>query len=351
MKTFSFVENDLAIIEALQYAPRAPWSAIGEAVDLTASTTAKRWDHLLAAGVAWSTATFRPGARSNSVLVAYVSIVCEPGSKLAVGAELANDHHALSVDITSGLSDLFVTVAAPNMRTLTRYLLERIDRIPGVVSSRPNIASQLFTEGSAWRLGVLSPDQLEILRDWRPRIPNEVSMTFEERDHDTLMQLGYNGRASYASLAVITGNSEATARRQAERLLKSGLILIRTELAAPLAGWPISVLMSANVPSSRLEEVARTLSRLRQVRLCTTLAGSPNLKLVAWLHDIAEVHRFEMSLSKGVAGLEITDRQIVLKSIKRMGRLLDEDGRAIRYIPMDIWRDPISHPSGIPEQE
>ncbi|WP_329569238.1 hypothetical protein [Kitasatospora sp. NBC_01266] len=37
----------------------------------------------------------------------------------------------------------------------------------------------------------------------------------------------------------------------------------------------------------------------------------------------------------------MAERRVSLRTVKRMGRILDADGRAVRAVPMDIWRDPV----------
>jgi hypothetical protein len=38
---------------------------------------------------------------------------------------------------------------------------------------------------------------------------------------------------------------------------------------------------------------------------------------------------------------EVVDRLVVLRAVKRMGHLLDTDGRATDAVRMDVWRDPV----------
>lgn len=340
MKSITLGEGDLALIEAMQLAPRAPWSALSGAVGTTPATAVRRWQRLVDSGAAWVVGTPGPGVWGASCM-AYIDITCEPAAKLAVAEQLAADPHALSVDLTSGGSDLFVTVATADLRTLARYLLERLDRLAGIVGSRTRVATRLYTEGSSWRLGVLGPDRLATLQRYVISRPGATGSCINQGDRAMLVRLGLDGRASYVDLAKTAGVSAATARRRTDRLLESGAVQLRTELAGPLAGWPVSVIISGHAPAARLDAVAQTLGRLRPVRLCATLAGTPGLVIVAWLRTVDEVHRFELSLARGVADLEIVDRRVVLRTIKRMGRLLAEDGTSIGRVPMDLWRDPV----------
>ncbi len=328
-------EDDLALVEALQRDPRAPWTEVAEVVGTGPVTASRRWERLRSTGSAWVTGTPGPGTWDAQCL-AYVDVTCVPSARTQVAAELAGDAHALSVDITAGSSDLLVTVATMDLRTLGRYLLERLDRVPGVTATRTRIATRLYTEGSLWRLGVLPS-----VRPVHGPLPFSRTTMLDAVDRDLLVALGADGRASYAALAEVTGTSQPTARRRVERLVSSGAVLLRTEVAAPLAGWPVSVVLWADAPAGKLDDVATALGRLRQVRLCATLASTPSLVLVAWLASLDEVHRFEQALVRGVPDVEVLDRLVVLRAVKRMGHLLDEHGCATSTVRMDVWRDPV----------
>jgi len=329
-------EDDLALVEALQRDPRAPWTHVAEMTGTNAVTAARRWERLRDSGVAWITATPAPGSQ-HAQLLAYVEVSCLPSEKVRVARQLASDAHALSVDITAGGRDLLMTVAAVDLPTLGRYLLERLDRVPGVTGTHVRVATRLYAEGSTWRLGVLpgGADRGE------SSVPAVRPAVLDDVDRELMSALGVDGRASYATLAELTGTSQATARRRVDRLIGSGAVLLRTDVAAPLAGLPVMTVLSANAPAARLDSVAQRLGQLRQVRLSATLAGTPSLLVTAWLSSLEEVHRFEQRVAQQAPEADIVNRLVVLRSLKRMGRLLDEAGRAVAIVPMDVWRDPV----------
>lgn len=337
-------ESDLALVEALQVSPRAPWSAVSLATGMSPVTLARRWRRLTEAGAAWVA-----GAPSMSVwnaqCVAYVDISCASGQSLAVADVLAQDRHALSVELTAGNADIFLTVAAADLKALSRYLLERVDVIPGITGIRSRILTHLYRDGSGWRLGALSRDAtagLPVAASTEEPARAGAHLPLETDDRQILVQLGLDGRSSYAALAVAAGVSEATARRRTARLLGTGAVLLRAEVSALLAGWTVPVILSIDAPTHRLPDTARAIARLRQVRLCATLAGTPPLVVTAWLHDVEEIHALETTLATTLPDLTVVDRLISLRTVKRMGRLLDEDGCAVGAVPMDIWSDPLS---------
>lgn len=336
-------ERDLQLVEALQVAPRAPWADIGAATGTSAVTAARRWQQLTETGSAWITGP--PGVSIwNAQCVAYVEVTCAPGQTVAVGETLARDRHALSVELTVGNAGLFITAAAADLSGLSRYLLGRVDRVPGVTATRTRIATRLYRDGSQWRLGALSRRASQTLTGPEEHGSPAGIVPLGPVDRAILIELGRDGRASYASLAQAAEVSETTARRRVTRLLQAGAAPLRTEVAAPLAGLPVSVTLLIDTPTSQLEDTARAIARLREVRLCATVSGTPPMIVAAWLHDLEEIHRLETSLARDHPGLTVADRLVTLRTLKRMGRLLDENGRAIGVISIDVWADPDMHP-------
>jgi hypothetical protein len=105
----------------------------------------------------------------------------------------------------------------------------------------------------------------------------------------------------------------------------------------------VQVYLWADAPVEGLPATARTISQLRQVRLCATLSSAPGMVLCAWLHTVEEVHRLELAIAKRLPQVRIVDRLVVLRTVKRMGRLVDTQGRAIGVVPLNIWDDSLAH--------
>ncbi|WP_328947501.1 hypothetical protein OG778_00555 [Streptomyces sp. NBC_00184] len=45
----------------------------------------------------------------------------------------------------------------------------------------------------------------------------------------------------------------------------------------------------------------------------------------------------EVRLAAALPHLRIADRAVALRAVKPMGRLLDPDGRAVGFVPMNLW--------------
>jgi DNA-binding Lrp family transcriptional regulator len=338
--------DDRELIGALQVGPRTPWTDIGEALGISGITAARRWERISASGVAWVTAA--PGmSRRAEQCVAYVEVDCLPGKRIEVAAELSRHELVVTVEITTGTADIRLTIAAANLQMLSHYLLDHLGAMESVLRSRARIATQLYTEGSRWRLVDLSEEALRVLERSRPKPESDggdeaITMTPDVQRLAGLLTV--DGRASYAELAAATDLSPTTVRRHVAGLLRSGMLLPRTDLAAELSGTPVQVYLWADAPVEGLPGTARTISQIRQVRLCATVSSAPSMLLCAWLRTVEEVHRLELAIASRLPQVRIVDRLVVLRTVKRMGRLLDTTGRSVGVVPINIWDDRLSHP-------
>jgi DNA-binding Lrp family transcriptional regulator len=344
--SFMLSEEDRWLVDALQVAPRASWAAIGDILGMSPVTAARRWQRLADAGMAWVTAA--PGmAFHNAQCLAYVELTCEPRSRMQVAEDVARHNLALTVELTTGGADILVTVAAADLSTMSHYLLRHLGQVAHVTGSRARIATRIYAEGSAWRLCALPGPEVAALQRVRLErsAPDAGDMPPAMTDSVKAMvtHLSLDGRASYAELAEQADISPATARRYLNRLLRTGAVISRTDVSAPMSGWPVQVYLWANVPVAELEDSAQILSAYRQARLCATVTAGPNLALCAWLQTVEEVHRLELAIAAKLPHFEVVDRLIVLRQVKRMGRLLNEEGSAVGVVPINIWDDLLSH--------
>ncbi|MFE2376928.1 Lrp/AsnC family transcriptional regulator [Streptomyces sp. NPDC059398] len=329
-------EPDLVLVDALQYAPRAPWTRIGRAIGADPTTAARRWERLRAAGLAWVTAYDAPDAAT----IAYVEVRCRPGSLDAVTAALAGMAWVFSLDVTAGDYDLLVSVAAADLPRLGQSVHRLIGGLPGVRSTRTRLALTFFGEGGDWRMGAMEPALRTGLAASRsPRRPRGGTRTPAEQDpEDRALKtaLGADGRMGYTELGAAAGMSEHTARRRLQRMIRTGSISFRCDLARPLAGLSTMVVFRGVVPHGRLEATGSAVARMEQVRMCASVSGPHNLLIAVWLPGLSGIASFEASLAERFPELEVKDRSVALQSAKRMGWLLDIDGRAVRRVPLGL---------------
>jgi DNA-binding Lrp family transcriptional regulator len=331
-------ELDLALVHALQVRPRAAWSELAPALGVTAGTLARRWERLTARGLAWVYAAPGP-AFSRSRVTAFVLVRCRLGAREDLAAAIAAFDEAVTVETTApGSADLLLDVLTPDLASLTRFLTERLSALDGITAVECLVATALYTEGSRWRLRSLDATQLTALggpaageRQPAPR-PD-----LDALDRVLLAELAADGRLELAELAQRAGTSAATVRRRLNRLTGSHLMTFRCDMAPPLTGLPVAVTFRGRLPARDVNALHRALAALPECRLLAAVTGTDNVLATFWLRDIAEIQRRETSLCTRLPTLTVTDRIIGLHTVKRMGHLLDRDGRRTGTRPVRPW--------------
>jgi DNA-binding Lrp family transcriptional regulator len=327
-------ETDLVLLNALQINPRAPWSLVGRAIGIGPTTAVRRWQRLVEQGNAWL-AAYPSGDLARRLGLAFVQINCAPGRQIEVAEAIAADLHVPTVYSVAGKYDLVAHVVAAGLTEVSDYVVHRLSLVPGVERTRTLVSPRMFSEGSRWQVGAISPQQRETLL---ARIPQPTQATrFTELDRALLLALGENGRASYAGLAGRLGVSSSTVRRHVDTLLANGSVRLRCEIARSESPAPVTALLWLRVPPHQLEQTTRWLQLLPEVRMCAAISASANLLLVAWLASAGDSLSLESTLVSRLPWLEIVDRAVVLRPIKLMGHLLDEQGRSTGRVPLDFW--------------
>lgn len=333
-------EVDLSLINALQLDPRAPWTRVGQALDLDPVTAARRWARMSESGTAWVTPQLGQWPASQ-VFTAVVEVDCEAGRALDVADTLATWPHVVTVEHATGGRDLLLTVAVPSLATLSRYLVESVGALSGVRETRSQLVTRIYAQGGDWRPRALDSRQRARLATADNDRQASGLRRLTEQDRHLMLRLCRDGRTSLADLAAELGVSLSTARRRLNALLSSGDLELRCEVAQPLSGWPIATWILAHVPGDERETIAAQLAALPETRVCLALTGSrANLSYSAWLHSLDDAERLEHLLADQVPKLTVLDRAVVLRFVKRMGRILDPAGRSIDVVPMDVWSDP-----------
>ncbi|MFF8449586.1 Lrp/AsnC family transcriptional regulator [Streptomyces leeuwenhoekii] len=308
---------------------------LGDVLGISPTTAARHWARLSGEGLAWVTA-YRPdlAGQLGDPVNALITAVCAPGRLSTIAQTLATHPQMLSVEIVSGDGDLHLTVAAPDRQALADYLLGPFAAVDGLLQSSTCWVTRLYKEGSKWRLRALSPAQVRRLRELTeparavaspvPRRPLDAA------DERILAALFTDGRASYAALAEAAAVSEPTLRRRLRRLMDAGRVAVRCDVAWEAAGWPVQTILALRVPVDRLEETARALTARPETRLVATCVGEADLVVTAWLPSLADVHPFATMLAERFPGVRVVRWLTGLRAVKRMGRPLDERGRALR---------------------
>ncbi|MGW1005255.1 Lrp/AsnC family transcriptional regulator [Streptomyces sp. NPDC002520] len=337
-ETVTVSELDLALVNALQLRPRASWTELAPPLGVTAGTLARRWERLTGEGLAWVSAV--PGREFvHTRCTAFVLLRCRPGSRARIAERLCAFEEAATVQLTGpGSADLLLDVLAPDLPALTRFVTDRLEPLPGLVSVTCLFATSLFVEGSRWRLRSLAPTQLSALGATVAGAREPASTVEPDAvDRALLDALVRDGRLGLAVLADQADTSPATVRRRLRRLTDCGALAFRCDMASALSGHPVPVSLLGRTPARDIATAHRTLAALPECRLVAAVTGTSNIFATLWVHDLGDIQRREAALCSRLPTLTVTDRIVGLHTVKRMGHLLDEEGRRTGMHPIRPW--------------
>lgn len=317
-----FSEDDLALLHGLQIAPRAPWLEAAEILGAHPATLARRWERLRSAGLAWITAHLK-GDPAVMVL-AFVDVECAPGEREAATAALAAIPEVQTIDVGASHPDLALTVFAKSLVECSETVLPLIAEAPGVRRVQTHLCTRLHSGGHSWRLAALDRAQIAAFSELARVEPFTGSVP--SGCYDLLPILARNGRASAAEISRELGRSPATAHRQLTRVVGSGMLSFRCEVAQARAGYPVACKWLAKVPPGQHAAAAAAIGGLRNLRLVASTTGPTNFTIMMWLRTVADVMTAELALQERIPGIELVESVVMLRAVKRVGVMLRPDG-------------------------
>ncbi|MFF7603794.1 AsnC family transcriptional regulator [Streptomyces parvulus] len=322
-------EQDLALVDALQLQPRAPWTDLGRVLGVNASTVARRWERLSSSGLAWMAAYPQPA----DFLTARVEVRCAAGTAPLLAEALADEPWIYSIDLISGSYEMLLSVAAPDAPSLVERVSTRVGRSPHVRRTSTSFVLRIYRESHQWLAHALGQEQMRTLRAGRPPASRRPDV---RPDAQLGELLDADPRASVAELSERTGLSASTVRRRLKALEAGSAFSIRCDIAQAAAGWPVIALLKAQVPPAHLNSVAREVAALPGVRTCYSVTGRANLAIQLWLHTQEQILEAEAELDAAFEQLTILDRTVVHWSYKRLGRVLEPSGVVRGKVPLAL---------------
>lgn len=321
-------EIDLALVHALQVAPRAPWSAIGRTIGVDPATAARRWDRLVGERLAWF--VVRPSAEQlapdrDAVVL---RLRCRPGSEERVAERMAAVDDVYSVDLIGGEDDVAVVLVGRGLGAMRRRVDALVDSDPDVYMTRVFFIAEVHREDAQWRLGALSPDQIQGLSRG-----GDGTVTFpdpEVIDQLTAVLLE-DPRMSVADIGRRLDRPEPTARRLLDRALRSRAIRLGCDVVASAGGAGRGVMLEAEADDPRM--VGKAIGDLPCVVRCAAVVGPSNIAMAVRFGALEDLFTFEATAAERVPGWKVTDRATVVRSVKRQGYVLDDEGRVLLSTP------------------
>ena len=317
---------DLQLIQMLQMAPLISWTAAARILELSPNALAARWRRLREQGLAWI--VLHPGRLATGHVAGFVHITCRPNRRSALAAELSRDGWVVSVEECASGRDLLLTVLHRDLDGLGSLVLDDLGSRAGVREVRTSIVTTLHADGSDWRLNALDAAQRSAISlSLHGESYQQSSPPLEVEDWPLIEVLSLDPRTPVAELARASGRTPRVARRQLDRLTATGWVTFRCDMAFRAVGWPILCSWLARVSPADLTLAVAELRALPQLRLCASVTGEANLVFTVFSRSLAGLSRFEQSLAERIPGLIICESFVHLRGVKRMGWLLEADGR------------------------
>ncbi|HSU48715.1 MAG TPA: AsnC family transcriptional regulator [Arthrobacter sp.] len=134
----------------------------------------------------------------------------------------------------------------------------------------------MYLESSRWRLLSLDPGQQSAIGPSPSSLsPANPALLLAELDRKLLDRLVRDGRLSWIELAQDTGSSTATVPRRVNKLVASGIVTFRCEIANSFAGCPIQASLLAQAPAKDLDAICSTLAAWPESRLVAAVTSRP----------------------------------------------------------------------------
>jgi DNA-binding Lrp family transcriptional regulator len=150
-------------------------------------------------------------------------------------------------------------------------------------------------------------------------------------------ELARDGRISSTDLAARLDLRPRRARELIAEVIGTGRLRFRTEVARLQSGYPLCTWYLLRTPATQRDNVAQHIATLQQARAVVALVGQYDLAIDVWTRTIDDVQRLEATIEERMRGVQIADRAVVLRTVKLMGRLLDDAGCATGFVPLPAY--------------
>lgn len=324
-------ETDLQLVNLLQIDPRMSWANAGRILGISATTAANHWHRLSAEGLAW--VTTYPNLETQ--FTAIVEVDCRTDALPSAIEQLRQHPLVVSVEESTGNSDLLLWIIAPDMSSLTTLIIEWVGGLEGVHGTRSSLVTEVIVGSESWRVNALDRAQTGQAVSARPRPspdagPARVDIALAEA-------LARDGRASATSLAQLLDAPVSSVQRRLQRLLTGGLITMRCDVAPELAGWALECTWLATAALSHKPRIAELLKDQPALRACEWTTGAHNLRLTFRANTMRTLRGFEQTIAKTLPGLAPSELVVQLRAHKSMGWLLDSAGRTTGKLVVPVF--------------
>ncbi len=313
---------DRQLVRALQLEPRATFSALGEALDVSEQTAARRYRRLRREGLLRVVGAVDPRALGQTDWM--VRLRCRPNGALAVAEALARREDVSWVTINSGGSEVLFSLRSRTEAEREDLLIARLPKSAPVLDAEAAVILRRYigTNAADWQglRGALAPDQVKRLTA-TPRVAPQRTATLEPGDDALLDLLAQDGRTSYAVLARATRTTVGRVTRRVEALQASGVVYFDLDIAVAAMGAIAAAYLWLQVPPAQLEAVGRALAEHDEVQFAAAITGDDNLVAVATSDSLDGLYGYLTMKLAAVDGISRYAVSPVLRRVKQAGTL------------------------------
>ncbi len=320
-------EQDLALVHALQEAPRASWARLSSSLAIDARTLARRYARLHDTGLVRVMATTGPRLLER-LLFAHLRVQARPGEAAGVAERIARWPQTGTVRLTDGSSDVHALLVGAQHPGLMRTAHERVATLESVQHSEINTVLRAGDLGRAARLDALSARQTADLRHGHsPRPPATKSATLGLDDFELIRLLLHDGRAEATDLAAALDRDPSAVSRRLSRLHNAGFVDLVALTPDSVSSAPVRALLWCTVDPQDAPELLRRAAALPWIGLLTLITGHANVVAVANLTTRAHLPAAQAELTSLCPSLRFRETQLSPRAEKLHLRRLTADDR------------------------
>ena len=336
--TAALDELDRALIHVLQVNPRISWADASRVMGLSPGALASRWHRLHSEGLAWL--SVYPNFDGMPYAAAFLEVACAQAQRPGLVAALCRDPRIVSLEECAGPRDLLLTVMLPSLSDLSGFLLDDIASMQAITGSRTSVVTRTHREGSGWRIGAISDRQEQQIAAHTEFAPQDrTSRPTGPPDRELILALTYDARRSVADLARALDRPAATVRRQLQRTLADRLVTVRCDVSSEVVGNPVDWSWFARAAPATKSRIIASIQHIPGLRLLASVTGEANLILTVRGSQGGGLAEIERQIAEQAPGLVPMETMVHLRTHKRMGWLLDREGRCTgEVVPPAVFR-------------
>ncbi|KUN17099.1 hypothetical protein AQJ23_43345 [Streptomyces antibioticus] len=322
MESVTLDELDRKVLQALQLDGRASFRRIGQVLDVSENTAARRFRNLRELGLR-TVARPVPARLGRTEWIVRIQVTPDAATPLAEA--LAKRPETAYVSIGGAGTELHCGITAPATEENDAPLLPSLHRMNRVTAINAHCLLHVY-EGDppvwATKHHPLAPEQHAALAPAVPRTvePDADIADLDEADHALIAALAEDARATYPQLAAITGLTNSTAKRRVDRLVAEGVVLICTEFPPSRLGFRLMSYLWLRVDPARLEEVGTALAAHAPISFAAAVTGPHNMVATAMTRNTGGLYRYLADHVGTLPGVQYVETAPALRQIKRLTR-------------------------------